>query len=166
MAANTAPSLTRVIHAVFLSPPSGLDSETMAGLAGKPYSTLMSELSGQVGHKLGADLVLPLCRITGSDEPLKFLARHLGGLYISLPEPAAGASELMTGLAESIKECSEFFSVVAQEAADGDLPRDQLDRIEKEGHEAIEAIMKMQKLARLTHQAQYGPGPAGKGREG
>ncbi|MDR0882376.1 MAG: hypothetical protein LBP55_07520 [Candidatus Adiutrix sp.] len=54
MSAPNTPSLTRILHAVFLSPPSGLDSETMASLLGKPYATLMSELSGQPGHKLGA----------------------------------------------------------------------------------------------------------------
>ena len=154
--ATAAPSLTRVMHTVFLSPPSGLDSETMAGLVNKPYSTLMSELSGQQGHKLGMDLLIPLCRVTGSDEPMKFLARQMGGVFLHMPEPAEGASELMTGLAKTIKECSEFFSEAAKNIADGVISRDELDRLNKEGTEAIEAILQLQKLARITHQAQQG----------
>lgn len=101
----------------------------MADLVNKPYQTLMSELSGQPGHKLGADLVLPLIQVTGGDEAVRFLARELGGFFIRLPTPGAGAPELMSGLADSIRECSEFFSEVARDVADGDIPRDQLDRI-------------------------------------
>jgi hypothetical protein len=44
-----------------LRAPSGLDARTIAELAGySSYQTMMSELSGQPGHKLGADKLLPL----------------------------------------------------------------------------------------------------------
>ena len=38
----------------------------MADLVGKPYATLMSELSQQPGHKLGAELLLPLMDVCES----------------------------------------------------------------------------------------------------
>lgn len=156
MRPERVPSLTKVLHAAVLNPPSGLDSQTMAGLVDKPYQTLMSELSGQPGHKLGADLVIPLIRVTGSLEPVKFQCRQLGGSFIPLPETAPTPRGLVCGLASSIKEFSEFTSQTAASIADGNVTRDQLSRIEKEGYEAIEGILAMMKLARTTHEEKYG----------
>ena len=82
------PSLAAVCHQVVKSAPNKLDAATIADFIGKPYATLMSELSGQPGHKLGADLLLPLMEICDSDLPLTFLARQRGGVYIPLPKAA------------------------------------------------------------------------------
>jgi hypothetical protein len=154
---NTAsPSLTAVLHGVVLSRQSGLDPRTVADLVGKPYSTLMAELSRQEGHKLGADLVLPIMRVTGSDLPMHFLAREQGGIFLRTPEPAAGGGELALSLASSAREYAEFMQEAAASIADGKIPADQLARMAKEGQEAVEAIFAMLKLARVTHEAQYG----------
>jgi hypothetical protein len=118
----------------------------------------MAELSRQEGHKLGADLVLPLMRICDSDIPLHFLARQRGGVFLRTPEPAYGGGELARTLAASAKEYAEFMQETAYSIADGDIPADQLARITKEGQEAVEAILAMMKLARVTHEAQYGGG--------
>lgn len=150
------PSLVAVLHAVVKAAPSGLDAKSMASLMGKPYQTLMSELSRQDGHKLGADLLLPLLHLTEADEPLHFLARERGGVFIRLPDVDVGTSDLMLGLANSIREFGEFAAETARDVADGDIPADQLARIEREGDEAIETIMKMKKLARTAHEAKYG----------
>lgn len=66
------PSLTAVVHGMVKAAPSGLDARTVADLVGKPYATLMSELSQQPGHKLGAELLLPLMDVCESDLPLVF----------------------------------------------------------------------------------------------
>jgi hypothetical protein len=156
MPADTAPSLTAVLHQVVLARASGIDPRTVADLLGKPYSTLMSELSRQEGHKLGADMVLPILRITGSDLPLHFLSRESGGVFLRLPEAAKGGGELAHTLATSAKEYAEFMQEAAASISDGKIPADQLARISKEGQEAVEAIMAMLRLARVTHEAQYG----------
>lgn len=150
------PSLAAVCHQMVKAAPSGLDAATIAELVGKPYATLMSELSRQPGHKLGADLVAPLMDLCDSDLPLTFLARLRGGVYIPLsPVNEDTSGPLMRQLAASIKEFGEFASETAKDISDGDIPKDQLDRILKEGHEAVEAIMAMITLARKTHQTQY-----------
>jgi hypothetical protein len=142
-----------------LRAPSGLTAHSIAELAGySTYNTMMSELSGQPGHKLGADKVLPLMDACGSDAPVEFLARERGGVFIRTPEAAAGGGELARTLAASVKEFGEFMQEAAAGIADGQIPRDQFDRITKEGMEAVEAIMAMLKLARVTHEAQYGNG--------
>lgn len=149
------PSLAAVCHQMVKSAPSGLDAATIADLSGKPYATLMSELSRQPGHKFAADLLLPLMELCDSDLPLTFLARQRGGVYLALPKAADGPAPLMQKLAESVKEFGEFAAETARDIADGDIPKDQLDRILKEGHEAVEAIMAMITLARKTHETQY-----------
>lgn len=78
------PSLTAVVHGMVKAAPSGLDARTVADLVGKPYATLMSELSQQPGHKLGAELLLPLMDVCESDLPLVFLARQRGGAFVPL----------------------------------------------------------------------------------
>jgi hypothetical protein len=151
------PSLTAVCHQMTLRAPSGLDARTIAELAGYgSYQTMMSELSGQPGHKLGVDKLLPLMDATGSDAPMHFLARQLGGVFLRIPEPAEGSGELAASLAASVREFGEFMQETALSISDGRIPRDQLDRISKEGMEAVEAIFAMLKLARVTHEAQYG----------
>ena len=149
------PSLTAVLHELVKHAPSELTARTIAELAGKDYNTLMSELSRQPGHKLGADLLLPLMEICDSDLPLTFLARQRGGVYIPLPRAAEDPAPLMKQLAASVKEFGEFAAETAKDISDGDIPKDQLDRIIKEGHEALEAIMAMITLARKTHEEQY-----------
>lgn len=149
------PSLSRVCHQVVKSAPSQLDAATIADVLEKPYATLMSELSGQPGHKFGADLLLPLMDACDSDLPLTFLARQRGGVYIPLPKAAENPAPLMRQLAASVKEFGEFAAETAKDISDGDIPKDQLDRIIKEGHEAVEAILGMITLARKTHEEQY-----------
>ena len=156
-AAKAYPSLTAVCHQMALRAPSGLDTATIADLSGYTnYNTMMSELSAQPGHKLGADKLLALMDACASDAPIEFLARERGGMFIHMPEAAAGGGELARTLADSVLEFSEFMSETATSISDGQIPRDQLDRMTKEGFEAVESIMAMLKLARVTHEAQFG----------
>lgn len=83
------PSAAAVMHQAVLRAPSGLDTRTIAEVAGYTnYNTMMSELSRQPGHKLGADMLLPLMDAAGSNAPVEFLARERGGVFLVLPEAA------------------------------------------------------------------------------
>lgn len=151
------PSLRAVVHQMVLRAPSGLSAKTLWEPAGYTnYNTMMSELSAQEKHKLGADMLLPLMDVCQSDAPVVFLARERGGVFIPLPQPAESGTELVQSLAYSIKEFGDFAAETARDISDGDIPVEQLARIEREGDEAIEAIMRMRKLARATHEEQYG----------
>lgn len=119
------------------------------------YGTFMNQLSLQERHKLGADLVLPIMNITGSHAPMHFLARELGGIYVAMPKQA-GMTALSDSLLASVKEFGEYVAESAKDIADGYLPRDQYDRIQKEGQEALAAILNMLEVARQVHQKQYG----------
>ncbi len=149
------PSLTAVLHELVKHAPSELTARTIAELAGKDYNTLMSELSRQPGHKLGADLLLPLMELTGSDAPLNFLARERGGVFVPM-RPDATAADLGPAILKSVKEFGEYAAEAAQDIADGKIPADQLQRILKEGQEAAAAIVTFMELSRAVHQRQYG----------
>lgn len=71
-------------HAVKYAP-NGISAEAVADALGMRYATLMSQLSAQPGHKLGAEIVLPIMQVTGSAAPMHHLARQLGGVYVELP---------------------------------------------------------------------------------
>ena len=65
------PSLAAVCHQMALRAPSGLDARTIADVAGyASYNTMMSELSRQPGHKLGADMLLALMDAADSSAPV------------------------------------------------------------------------------------------------
>lgn len=147
------PSLAAVLHEDIKNPQSRLSSYVIADLLGKNYQTLMSELSRQQGHKLGADLVLPIMQKTGSTRALDFLAREMGGVFVPVPDPADNSNSLclVSTLAGSIKEFGEFATETAQNLTDAKISKQELIRIEKEGYEAIVAISSMIKLAKRTY---------------
>lgn len=149
-------SVTAVAHAAVKNAPSGLNARTVAELMGKPYQTMMSELSGQEGHKFGADLLLPLMDVTGSYAPLEFMAREVGGAFIMLPDADVCDSKLTQGLAETMRTASEFFAIFADKIADGLVEAHELVEIEREGDDAVEAIIAIKKLARCAHEQQFG----------
>jgi len=141
------PSLSAVCHAIVKRAPSRVPAETIANLLGyKTYFTMMSELSGQPGHKLGANMVLPIMEVTESDEPLHFLARQRGGVFIKLPQAGPGADPVQIEAMKAVKEFGELMAELGADLADNDLAREECDRIEREGHEAVTAIMGLLKL--------------------
>ena len=138
-------------------PSSGLDARTVADLVGKPYATLMSELSQQPGHKLGAELLLPLMDVCESDLPLVFLARQRGGAFVPLRLPDDGPVQLVTGLSVSIREFGEFAVAAAEQIADGKITAEELQEMRRLSHEAVEAIMQLVALAGEVHDRQLSP---------
>lgn len=149
------PSLTAVLHEAVKDAPSGLTAASIAELAGRDYSTLMSELSRQRGHKLGADLVLPLMLLTGSAAPMNFLASQLGGAFVHIPAEA-GQNELTDSLIASIREFADFSAQTADSLRDGIISQTDYNRICKEGQEAASAILHVMELARKAYEQHYG----------
>ena len=150
------PSLRKQVHASVLGC-STLDGRGIAGRLGVNYQTFMSNVSGQPKHKLDADWLLPIMAATGSVEPLQFMAREMGGVFVRV-RPCSGTGDLMDTLISSVKEFGEYAAEGAADIADGKLPRDQRDRILKEGQEALSAIAAMMQMARDVHAEQYGGG--------
>lgn len=140
--------LSRVCHAAVKEAPSGLSAEAVADVLGKKYKTLLSELSRHDGHKPDMDLLIPIIRVTGSDAPLKALARECGCVFIRLPEITSSDRPLLLGMAESVREFGNLIEALGDALRDGVISRVEADRIVREGYEALEAIMKVLSLAR------------------
>mgnify|MGYP001063823807 CR=1 FL=1 len=140
------PSLSAVLHQLVMRAPSGLTAQTIADLLGWRYATMMSELSGQPGHKLGADKVLPLMDVTGSDAPLHFLARERGGVFVKLPPLGGGLAPVQEQCLLAVREFGELIGSTAEAIMDGSLSAEDKGRIRREGHEAVTAIMGLLKM--------------------
>lgn len=137
-------SLTEVLRADIKRAPSGKSASLIAELLGKPYTTLMNELNPeQPGAKFGAELLLPVMELTDSDEPLHYLAKRRGGVFIKLSK--AGASMGERQLIRTVKEFGEFASVTGEALEDGRLTQEERRRILKEGYESVEAHMALLK---------------------
>ncbi|MFR7889109.1 MAG: phage regulatory CII family protein, partial [Bilophila wadsworthia] len=77
------PSLRQCVHASVLGCDT-LDGKGIAERLGLNYQTFMSSVSGQPKHKLDADWLLPIMATTGSVEPLQFMAREMGGVFVKV----------------------------------------------------------------------------------
>lgn len=80
-------TLTEVVREALIYDAPKVPLKAVAADLGKPYYTLTRELNTEDdGAKLGADLLLPIMRITGDIRPLEWLADRLG--YALRPESA------------------------------------------------------------------------------
>ena len=143
-----------ICQAAVKNAPAGLSAEEIADLLGCAYSTLMSELSCQPGHKLGAWRMLEIMRISGSVAPMNFLARELGGVFVQLPHGAMHNHEISCSLAESIRQFGEFAAQVARSLEDGTITAEELARISVDGQDALTAILRVMHVARIVREGR------------
>ncbi len=146
--------LTSICQAVAKNAPNGLSTEQIADILGCSYATLMSELSGQPGHKLGAERMLALMKTTSSIAPMQYMARELDGIFVQMPQGAAGCHEITRSLLQSIREFGEFASEVGKSLEDGTITAEELARINAEGQEALSAILRVMRLAREKQESR------------
>lgn len=129
-------------HAVKYAP-NGIAAEAVAEALGMRYATLMSQLSAQPGHKLGAEIVLPIMVATGCRAPIRHMAAELGGVFMELPSVSARNDAVTQGLVASVREFGEFAAQVAQSIDDGVIRQEELRRISADGMEAVTAILQV-----------------------
>lgn len=103
----------------------------------------MSQLSGHDAHKLGADMLVPIMLVTGSRAPIKLMAKALGGVFVELPPAVALEDAVTQSLVASVREFGEFAAQVAQSLDDGSLSREEVDRIDADGLDAVSAILQV-----------------------
>jgi len=140
------PSISSVLHQLVLRPPSGIPAQTIADLLDWKYATMMSELSGQPGHKLGADRILPLMDVTGSDAPMHFLARERGGVFFKLPQAEGDMKPITRQVLVAVREFGELAGATAGAVEDGTITVEERAHILREGHETLTAIVALLKL--------------------
>ncbi|CAK7035002.1 MAG: hypothetical protein DELT_00524 [Desulfovibrio sp.] len=134
-------SLTAILHQDVLNAPSGLDARTIANLLPRNYHTFMSELGRAPGHKFGADLVVPLSKLTGSDNGVDYICRELGGKFVRIPTHLQKRPPSEQQLVTTIKEFAEFIGAVTTAYLDGKVTRDEFKQAKEEANEAIASAL-------------------------
>ena len=148
------PSLASVIQIAVKRAPNGMSAEQIADMVGRRYTTLMNELSGQPGHKLGADYVLPLMEATGSDEPLHFRARQMGGAFVRLPQVETMLGAATEETINAMQNFSELLRAVSDALKDGRVTLGELELIGAKGDMAMRAILSLTRtLERMQESA-------------
>ena len=148
--------MRELCRAAVRNAPNGSPAKAVAETLGMRYSTLLSQLSGHDGHKLGADLLVPLMRATGDREPLRHMAGALGGVFVEMPGTEERDTTVTLSLVESVRRFGDFAASVARSIDDGIISRDELDRIVSGGHRALEAIVHVVKRAENNMEAHRG----------
>ena len=84
-----------------------------------------------------------LTTVTRRGVLLQFLCRAQGGAFVQLPAGVdAGASDEARLAADALREFSQAMEAFADGAADRSWSPDEVARLEREGHEAIEAVLR------------------------
>lgn len=144
---HDAESLTDLLHRLALTAPSGKPAKAIAEDVGRPYHVLMQELNQDVAtHKLGVELLIPLMRATGSDAPLHYLARAMGGAFIRLPQAGQGQAVTHQAVMTAVKEFGELIADLGEALADGRLKKSEKRKVARSAQEALTAIMEVVKL--------------------
>ena len=138
--------LSRVCHAAVKAAPSGISAAAVADILGKNYTTFMNELVHNGTHKPDMDLLIPIVKATGSDAPLKAIGRACGCVFLPLPEVAGDDCPLTAGMAQSVTQFGELLAALGDAIRDGVISENEARRINKEGHEVLEAVLQVLKI--------------------
>lgn len=145
-----SPSIVAVLHELVKKAPSGLRASAIASLLGRDYQTLMSELSRQPAHKLGADVVLPLMKLTGSHLPLDVMAAELGLVCVCLPAAWTADHPVHRQCMVAVEEFGKLMGATAAALDDGTIVPAERDAIATKGYEALTAIVTLLRVVEDT----------------
>ena len=96
------PNIGAVCQRLAKHAPSGLSAEQIAYRLGRPYNTLMSELSPlRDTHKFDVNLLIPLMRLAGSTEPLHEMAHPVHGQCMA---SVKSFGDMMVGTAKALED--------------------------------------------------------------
>ena len=105
------PNIGAVCQRLAKHAPSGLSAEQIAYRLGRPYNTLMSELSPlRDTHKFDVNLLIPLMRLAGSTEPLHEMARALPvsdaahPVHVQCMASVKSFGDMMVGTAKALED--------------------------------------------------------------
>ena len=94
------------------------------------------------------EVAAALTTLTGRPVLLRFLSRLTGGEFVQLPTVANGASDALRLAADTLREFAEAMQAFADGAADRSWSDEEVARLERESHDAIERILQTVEHAR------------------
>lgn len=87
--------------------------------------------------------LIPLIRATGDFRVLDFIERSLGRVAVPLPDPAKSSRDIYRLSLQSVREFGELMGTIEKSLEDGKLSKKETETIQREGHEAIQAIVNL-----------------------
>lgn len=145
-------TITEYVHGTVFG--GAMAAKAVAMALGRPYSTLQNELTNYNNAKLGVETWAAILDITGDLESLEFMAHRLHVAIVDLREMsraaagrARGKDALAAGL-QAAAEFGEFCGQVRESLADDKVDQNEIARIDKEGWEAIQAILQVMYAAK------------------
>ena len=136
------PDIAAVCQRLAKGAPSRLPAEQIADRLGRPYNTMMSELSPlRDGHKFDVNLLVPFMRAAGSTEPLHAMARALGGVYVDFL-PASDAEHPIHGQCmASVKSFGDMMVGTSKALEDGIITSEERRELALLGYRAVGDIL-------------------------
>ena len=136
------PNIGAVCQRLVKHAPSGLSAEQIAYRLGRPYNTLMSELSPlRDTHKFDVNLLIPLMRLAGSTEPLHEMARALGGVYVDFLPVSDAAHPVHGQCMASVKSFGDMMVGTAKALEDNIITSEERRELSRLGYRAVGAIL-------------------------
>lgn len=136
------PNIAAVCQRLAKHAPSRLSAEQIADRLGRPYNTLMSELSPlREGHKFDVNLLVPLMEAAGSTEPLHVMARALGGVYVDFLPVSDAAHPVHGQCMASVKSFGDMMVGTAKALEDGIITNEERRELAVLGYRAVGDIL-------------------------
>lgn len=136
------PNIGAVCQRLAKHAPSGLSAEQIAYRLGRPYNTLMSELSPlRDTHKFDVNLLIPLMRLAGSTEPLHEMARALGGVYVDFLPVSDAAHPVHGQCMVSVKSFGDMMVGTAKALEDNIITSEERRELARLGYRAVGDIL-------------------------
>lgn len=143
------PSVTACVRQVVKEARNGVAPKAVAAILGLEYGTFMAQLGRRGSHKLDADLLLPVMRLTDSLAPLHLLARAAGGFFVPVPEVRQPGHVIRRQCMVSVGEFGELMRRVADALADGSISPAERREILHSGYAAQTAILALLRLVEM-----------------
>lgn len=131
------PNIGAVCQRLAKHAPSGLSAEQIAYRLGRPYNTLMSELSPlRDTHKFDVNLLM-----AGSTEPLHVMARALGGVYVDFLPVSDAAHPVHGQCMASVKSFGDMMVGTAKALEDNIITSEERRELARLGYRAVGDIL-------------------------
>ena len=139
---SDTPNIAAICQRLAKRAPSKLSAEQIADRLGRPYNTLMSELSPvREGHTFDVNLLVPFMALVGSTEPLHAMARALGGVYVDFLPTAEVRHPVHVQCMASVKSFGDMMVGTAKALEDGVITGDERRELARLGYRAVGDIV-------------------------
>lgn len=128
---------------------SGVPIKAAHQAMGVSYPYLADSLNEAEPQRLPLDLLVPFMKVTGSLEPVRWLAGQLGGVFVELPRLVTGAEDIYSTFLKAVSEVGEDSAAIERALSDREITDSEGQTLAAELDDTIAALVAV-KLAVLA----------------